>query len=923
MGGHQDSTSMQIGVLFNECSSDGEGVTLSNFLLFLAHGRMLRGEMNHRKAERVFMDAAGLKAVDAETQEETLRLDQKHFRQALQAVAIQFYGAAHGIAPQPGGDAPRRTSRAINEQAAYLSVMQDMLREFRTANEGPFNLRTVSEMATALYDTEVLRAVYEYDTALWKLWSHYAVSDMPRSEKFVNSRSAYRLCRACRLVPDWLVAGELHDVAMDLRGLHRQTENRWWQEEKMIQRGEDPDWLQPASTTLPGEPRYGFPEVLELMASAAFHAPPRVHRAPKEERLARIHKVFGGLLSLPKLEEAKDFDAWEYLNQATCQADTSPEKIISPEIDVAAAESFALILAELDTQLPLLPAKQEPNVPKPNPATLASLPPQPPTFEERIENANRDGGGNAGKTTGKKKGGKKKQQVDSGRGPIVFDKVQFLAKRPEKLAPVIPLMWQCESKVAQLKLLDDHVKAQSSLADAVNTPTSGWVLRMQLIDEPFRAPECRKSEEVLTLIETALTSRRLRHYDTAIWLLIKARRLWASVEAGHGSAPSWSNVPSPWNSGHGLGAPPSRGRQPRYAPANVQEGHGGILQSSLVMIDDPIKSQAPLADLALDSTISPAELQRKDSSGSQTARVIVSRQGTGSVRSLAESLEGGNTGSQTGGRGQASSPLTPPPVFDQKDSQQPFTTRRAGSQTSRPLSARGRSPTCYNATPNNLAERRYDPKKDFDTAAGEGEADLECLPPEAALFFLCELASLHSALHEDELAARLLWRARVPSQKLERKSKHDANAAVVWCGLGRVAFHTSNFEIAARLHMRARSIRERILGGDTIDTATSYNNLACCFSALDRPLEALAFVELAHEILKELAGEDHPRTQTAMRNLEKARTAPKHITTETPHLFSFPTRPVLLGKGGRKKKKGKSKGGSKSSQGSSKSSKKK
>ena len=57
---------------------------------------------------------------------------------------------------------------------------------------------------------------------------------------------------------------------------------------------------------------------------------------------------------------------------------------------------------------------------------------------------------------------------------------------------------------------------------------------------------------------------------------------------------------------------------------------------------------------------------------------------------------------------------------------------------------------------------------------------------------------------------------------------------------------------------------------DTIDTATCYNNLACCFCGLQRPIEALAFMELAVEILKALAGEDHPRTVTAIRNLAKA-----------------------------------------------------
>lgn len=58
---------------------------------------------------------------------------------------------------------------------------------------------------------------------------------------------------------------------------------------------------------------------------------------------------------------------------------------------------------------------------------------------------------------------------------------------------------------------------------------NGRELRLELIDEPLKAP--KGSEEVSTLIQTALTFRRLKHYDQAMALLIRARKLWAMQAA--------------------------------------------------------------------------------------------------------------------------------------------------------------------------------------------------------------------------------------------------------------------------------------------------------------------------------------------------------------------------------------------------------
>lgn len=204
--------------------------------------------------------------------------------------------------------------------------------------------------------------------------------------------------------------------------------------------------------------------------------------------------------------------------------------------------------------------------------------------------------------------------------------------------------------------------------------------------------------------------------------------------------------------------------------------------------------------------------------------------------------------------------------------------------------------------------KQYNPRKDFPSAAGDGDPNLDLLPGEVALFFLCELASLHTAMHEDDQAATLLWRARSASDKLP--GSHP-DTAVVWGSLGRAAYRAGDFEVAARAMSKGRWIRERTVGGDTVETATSYNNLACCLAALDRPREALAFFELSEELLRVLAGEDHPRTQTALRNLEKARGIQKHLSCEVPHLFSYWVKDDLgKVKKKRRKRRGRSRSGS-------------
>eukprot|EP00434_Breviolum_minutum_P045010 symbB.v1.2.040269.t1/scaffold7113.1/size13259/2 len=689
-----------------------------------------------------------------------------------------------------------------------------------------------------------------------------------RLQRTISGRSLYRLARSLRLVPDCMASGEFHDLVHELY-IHgsKAPEKRYFKELTMLQSEEEPDiaWVQPAVGTMPGEPRAAGTltgklsfVTIPVWQDSAFRIswsyspwlPFTLHPNCMLNlgrngwtvcmRYLKISCTYQWARqnSNPQLQPLSCLAGW------FVQVDLNAEdflQVVSGYLDQAKEKepsNLVEIWAELNSELPKLAPKKDPYIPQPSAQVLEKLPPQPLTADQRLdENQRKNPFGRA--APGKKKG-KKKAKVKQpkwreyfyGNLPVTWNQIQWLGKRPDPPRPEIPAMWQVDSKVAMLKNLDDHIGRHRDESQAVNTPASGW-------DEPLKAPLCPHSEEVSTLMQTALTSRRLKQYDAAMTLLIRARKLWATIEATGCTPREWQDVqplipaPSPWNP---TGSQSSSGAFPNLAArraAQVQRSHD--------------------EDAA---TVDPPE-ERKHHYVKSKTDVIVPGPSNNIIKTHTE----GDLGTRTW-------PLNRSPSASE------------GGKTP-PSRGRGGSRTPSDAA---NSTRPYNPNRDFSAALGDGEEDLDLLPPQAMVFFFCEMASLHSALQEDELL-----------------SPHDANAAMVWGGLGRVAFYSGSFEAAARLYMRARSIREKALGGDTIDTATAYNNLACCLAALDRPVEAAAYSELSVEILKELAGEDHPRTHTAMRNLGKVRTAPKKIAMEAPCLYSLPLRVFVAGERKRKR----------------------
>jgi len=62
-------------------------------------------------------------------------------------------------------------------------------------------------------------------------------------------------------------------------------------------------------------------------------------------------------------------------------------------------------------------------------------------------------------------------------------------------------------------------------------------------------------------------------------------------------------------------------------------------------------------------------------------------------------------------------------------------------------------------------------------------------------------------------------------------------------------YNAEEYELAARCFLKAREIREALLGIESVDTVTTFNNIGCCFFMLDRPKEALSYFKIAKEVM--------------------------------------------------------------------------
>ena len=153
------------------------------------------------------------------------------------------------------------------------------------------------------------------------------------------------------------------------------------------------------------------------------------------------------------------------------------------------------------------------------------------------------------------------------------------------------------------------------------------------------------------------------------------------------------------------------------------------------------------------------------------------------------------------------------------------------------------------------------------------QTEQKALMKEQELFFELSIGSVYESAGKDDLALNQYMKA-----KDIKLVSHHPDLAFAFCGLGSVMYHMEEPVWALRLYLKAREIRESTIGGDTVDTATVYNNLGCCMYMLERNEEAKAYFELATAILECELGPDHERTLTATQNTKKInRTDLNHV----------------------------------------------
>lgn len=950
-----------------------EGINGRQFLHFLAHYRVLTSEFTHFDAWRVFLsrtdkDREGL-------------LDMQGFKQALTAVASDLAatpsGRRNSFTSEVGEGMPARP--VVQGKGTDQLALEDLLYDINMRREYTMNQESHA-LLSPMYDEKVVRATYCYDTILWGLFHHYAagtddsgdsssnpsLSTTPRTgtkyrpkPQLLDCRSFCRMCRILGFMPDCVVPGEMVDLitrrCVQGRGTsqsrvtasayerNEQTaERRYLDEGRMLFGGDLEQCLVPARGVLVGEPTYTFPDFVELMMYAAFVIPPRPVDEPVEVRAERIHEIFGGSLGFPRSEtqirriKTHGEVAIEACGIGRFLADAANKMGLQAQVDIVQKRRYSgtsrtsrpapvnlrEILVRLSEELPALPEKPEANLPGPNPATTEDLAPQPPTIDEllmlppgqRVENL----------VKSKKKGKKITKSVKVHIGIMDWEKPIFYAKRPPEKKPEIPPQCQVDWRSRGFEALERRLLQKHEATMRASAPETGC-LRMSYIDEPLRAPQCPQSEQVSTLMETAIAARRLRHYGEAVALLVRARTQWSAVLAGRQLPAEWADVqplvptPSPW----GLGQVSAAGQAARSARGNCHQSCRNAMTGPSETGSKITAGNAVFR--RFQATCASSHGQRRAGATASLAAATASARGEphpeGGVAKV-NHLPSDRDGSQ-------SARISLPPFRDvdlgmAKEEIAAESTNHLGQSEIQidviapPVTSTRPSSSHSRATPSNHAHyasgveapegRRYNPKNDFKLALGDDEADLERLPFEASIFFFCELASLHFALQEDDCGAQLLWRAMSPTERLP---PNHPDAAAVWCGMGRLAFLAGAHEVAGRATWKARWIRERTLGADTIETATSYNNLACCLFSLSRIQEAFAFLELAEELVRVLAGEDHPRSQTILRNLHQARAAQKQLTCEVPHLFSYYVPEIRArGRPGKKKKKKGSKKGS-------------
>ena len=162
---------------------------------------------------------------------------------------------------------------------------------------------------------------------------------------------------------------------------------------------------------------------------------------------------------------------------------------------------------------------------------------------------------------------------------------------------------------------------------------------------------------------------------------------------------------------------------------------------------------------------------------------------------------------------------------------------------------------------------------DYEKAIKRLEKAQEFLPKDinkinwqTELYFNLTLGSLYEAMDLNFQTIKYFSEALHNHEKLISFSPDNA---LPFSFIGEFFIKMKEYEWALRCYTKAKMIREETIGGDTIDTATIYNNLGVAAFCLESYLPANGYFMMAYEIYKNLMGINHMRTIIIKENLSK------------------------------------------------------
>ena len=176
--------------------------------------------------------------------------------------------------------------------------------------------------------------------------------------------------------------------------------------------------------------------------------------------------------------------------------------------------------------------------------------------------------------------------------------------------------------------------------------------------------------------------------------------------------------------------------------------------------------------------------------------------------------------------------------------------------------------------------------------------DINKINWQAELYFNLSLGSLYETLGYNFQAIKYFNEACHNQEKLIGLSPDNA---LPFCFIGEFFVRMKEYEWALRAFEKAKIIREENIGGDTIDTATVYNNLGVVAFCLESYLPANGYFMMAYEIYKNLLGINHMRTMLVKKNLIKLRNLNFNKDVDFKTLSKYAT-PAQLVKNPKKKK---------------------